>query len=225
MIRRPIVVTALAVATTLALSGCVPDELLGEPTRTQTTEPTADPPPATTRSPRPTPTPSTTASGDGTVTGSATHTPSATAQPTTTYTPPIFCPHIIALDPKFTVTPAGTDETTGKNRVNVVVNYTNPLDHPLWLRGSIGYLDSEGVEDDLYSLLPGGIAFEDVELPPGAGTLSGSFEDVAGQALESELYFTSWTISGLVLDTPGQAPCETNRGLTERDKLAGDLDV
>lgn len=226
MIRRPILVTALAAVALVGVSGCVPEELLAEPTRTPTTEPTADPPPATLRTPSPrvtaspTTTPTvaspTTQPGEDATTQVPTHTASASPQPTTTYTPAIICPHVIALDPTFEVTQAGTEETTGNALVDVVLTYTNPVDYPLWLRGSIGYLDSEGAEGDLYSLEPGDLAFEDIELPPGEGTLEGTFEDVWGEVLESEVYFTSWTVSGLPVDTvdPGSAPCETNRGYT-----------
>lgn len=234
MIRRPLLVTALAACALVGVSGCVPDELLVEPTRTPTTEPTPDPPPASLRTATddpdedadeatddaddadviPSATDPATDSGAGEATGRATHTPSAAATPTPTYTPPIICPHVIALDPQFEVTPAGVDETTGYDLVEVVMTYTNPVDYPLWLRGSIGYLDSENAEGDLYSLEPGDIAFEDIELPPGEGKLTGTFEDVWGEVMESELYFTAWTISGLMADVTGAAPCETNRGYT-----------
>ena len=230
MTRRPIIVSALAAAAVVALTGCLPDELLVEPTRTPTTEPTADPPPATHRAApsteRATPTSSTpvtgatgatgatTEPGDGEESGRTAHTPSASAEPTAFSTPPIVCPHVIALDPTFEVTAAGTDETTGNDVVEVVVRYTNPVDYSLWLRGSIGYLDSENAEGDLYSLEPGDIAFEDIELPPGEGALKGSFEDVWGEVTQSQLYFTSWIVSGLPVDTSGQPPCETNRGYT-----------
>lgn len=231
MTRRPLLVTALAACALVSVSGCVPDELLVEPTRTPTTAPTPDPPPASLRTATDDPaedaddeaaeeaddtasaTDPATDSGGG-ETGRATHTPSAAATPTPTYTPPIICPHVIALDPQFEVTPAGVNETTGYDLVEVVMTYTNPVDYPLWLRGSIGYLDSEDAEGDLYSLEPGGIAFEDIELPPGEGELTRTLEDVWGEVMDSEVYFTAWTISGLMADVPGAAPCETNRGYT-----------
>ena len=152
-------------------------------------------------------------------TGDATHTDQSTTattgSPTVIYTPQIVCPHVIALEPTFTVEDRGIDAGTQTGRVELVMTYPNPVDYPLYLTGSLGYVDGEGYEADLYSTDPGDLIFDDERLDPGPGTITRVLEDVWGESLESDVYFTSWLMTGAELDSGTQPQCEENRGYTD----------
>lgn len=216
-LRTGLSVTALA----LVLSACAPggSTEVAAPTTAATAtasdaphEPTAEPTDAD-----PTADEATREGGGATHTDQAstsptTAVPTPTASPTPEYTPQIVCPHVIALEPTFAVEGLGVDATTGTERVRVTMTYTNPVAHPLYLTGSLGYVDSAGYEADLYSTDPGELTFDDEPLAPGAGTLTRELEDVWAESTGSQIHFTFWLMTGVALDSGDQPPCEENRG-------------
>lgn len=134
--------------------------------------------------------------------------PTAT-QPTTSATPLPDCPEIEDLDIEFAVEKIGT--ANGVDVVEVVMTYTNPAPHALFLMGSIGYLDPDDIESDLFTD-PGGLVFDDARLEKGTGTLTRELEDPRGEAVGADLHFTYWTVAGNALDSSRPLPCESVRG-------------
>ena len=151
--------------------------------------------------------PPTTGGAMGTTSPSA----SRTTLPGPSYSPYTMCPDITALEPTFSVAPLRFDPELGSDIVRLSFTYTNPEPHALFLMGSVGYVDSEGYESDLYSL-PGGLVFDDVRLERGTHTIVVELEDVWGEATESMVYFTYWSLAGVGLDSSRPAPCEPSRG-------------
>src|SRR5690606_10222306 len=94
----------------------------------------------------------------------------------------------------------GVDRALGTDIVELSFTYTNTQAHALFLMGSVGYVDSEGYESDLYAR-PGGLVFDDLRLDRGTHTVVLELEDVWGEATESSIYFTYWSLAGTALDS------------------------
>lgn len=147
----------------------------------------------------------------GGTTGTTSPGASRMTTPGPSYSPYTMCPDITALKPTFSVAPLRFDPELGSDIVRLSFTYTNPEQHALFLMGSVGYVDSEGYESDLYSL-PGGLVFDDVRLERGTHTIVVELEDVWGEATESIVYFTYWSLAGVGLDSSRPVPCEPSRG-------------
>lgn len=136
---------------------------------------------------------------------------SPTIVPAPTYPPYTMCPDIGELTPVLSAQKLGVDPQLGTDIVELTFTYTNPLEHALFLMGSVGYVDSEGYESDLYSR-PGGLVFDDFRLERGTHTVVLQLEDIWGEAAGSIIYFTYWSLSGVALDSSRPVPCEPTRG-------------
>lgn len=143
--------------------------------------------------------------------GVATPVTSRTIVPRPTYSPHTICPDISQLRATFSVKRLGVDPGLGTDLVELSFTYTNAQEHALFLMGSVGYVDSRGYESDLYSR-PGGLVFDDFRLERGTHTVVVELEDVQGEATESSVYFTYWSLAGAALDSSRPIPCEPNRG-------------
>lgn len=131
--------------------------------------------------------------------------------PNPSYSPYTMCPQISELNPRFTAKRLGADPRLGTDIVELTFTYTNPLEHALFVMGSIGYVDSEGYESDLYAR-PGGLVFDDVRLERGTHTMVLELEDLRGEASGASIYFTYWSLAGVALDSSRPVPCEPSRG-------------
>lgn len=140
-----------------------------------------------------------------------TPTSSRTTLPQPSYSGYTMCPDISELNPVFSAKKIGTDRALGTDIVELTFTYTNPLGHALFLMGSVGYVDSEGYESDLYSR-PGGLVFDDARLERGTHTVVLQLEDVWGEAAGASIYFTYWSLAGTALDSSRPVPCEPSRG-------------
>jgi len=191
----------------LATTACVP-ELPQSAPPTRTTTLTVDPPPTRTPTPRPTPSRSALPTSPTTPT---TPTVSVTTVPLEDLDP---CPTAEDLAPSFTATKIGTHPDSGNSLVEVRVAYTNPLPDPMWLMGSLGYLDPAGNDQFLYHT-PGGLPFEDKQLAPGPGELVVELEDVVGAATESEIYLSYWALASTPAGSADPPTCRPTRGIFE----------